>query len=48
MLVSGPLLVVVILSLSLGSHELQGLMIRVDDCFFSKDVMLPLAEGLDN
>ena len=23
-------------------------MISVDDCFFSKDVMLPLALGLDN
>ena len=31
-----------------GLHELQGIMIRVEDCLFSKDVMLPLEACLDN
>jgi hypothetical protein len=45
--VCGPLLMVVILQFSLCLHELQWLMISVDDCLLPKNVMPPLA-GLHN
>jgi hypothetical protein len=40
--VCGPLLMVVILQFSLCLHELQWLMISVDDCLLPKNVMSPL------
>ena len=43
-----PLLMVVILKFSLCLHELQWLMISVDDFLLPKNVMLPLAIGLHN
>ena len=46
--VCGPLLMEVILELSLCHHELQWLMIIVDDCLLPKNVMSPLAAGLHN
>jgi hypothetical protein len=46
--VCGPLLMVVILQFSLCLHELQWLMISVDDCLLPKIVMYPLATGLHN
>jgi hypothetical protein len=46
--VCGPLLMVVILQFSLCLHELQWLMISVDDCLLPKNVMSPLAVGLHN
>jgi hypothetical protein len=46
--VCGPLLMVVILQFSLCLHELQWLMISVDDCLLPKNVMSPLAAGLHN
>jgi hypothetical protein len=39
---------VVILQFSLCLHEMQCLMISVDDCLLPKNVMSPLAEGLHN
>jgi hypothetical protein len=39
---------VVILQFSLCLHELQWLMISVDDCLPPKNVMSPLAAGLHN
>jgi hypothetical protein len=46
--VCGPLLMVVILQFSLCLHELQWLMISVDDCLLPKNVMSPLAACLHN
>jgi hypothetical protein len=46
--VCGPLLMVVILQFSLCLHELQRLMIGVDDCLLPENVMPPLAAGLHN
>ena len=46
--VCGPLLMAVILKFSLCLHELQWLMISVDDCLLPKNVMSPLAIGLHN
>ena len=39
---------VVILQFSLCLHELQWLMISVDDCLLPKNVMPPLAAGVHN
>jgi hypothetical protein len=39
---------VVILQFSLCLHELQWLMISVDDCLLPKNVMSPLVAGLHN
>jgi hypothetical protein len=44
----GPLLMVVILQFSFYLHEMQWLMISVDDCLLPKNVMSPLAVGLHN
>jgi hypothetical protein len=44
----GPLLMMVILQFSLCFHELQQLMINVDDCLFPDNVMPPLMEGFHN
>jgi hypothetical protein len=44
--VCGPLLMVVILQFSFCFHELQWLMISVDDGLLPKNVMSPLAIGL--
>jgi hypothetical protein len=38
----------VILQFSLCLHELQWIMISVDDCILPKNVMSPLAAGLHN
>jgi hypothetical protein len=38
----------IILRFSLCLHELQWLMISVDDCLLPKNVMSQLAEGLHN
>jgi hypothetical protein len=38
----------VIMQFSLCLHELQWLMISVDDCLLPKNVMSPLAVGLHN
>jgi hypothetical protein len=46
--VCGPLLMVVILKFSLCLHELQWLMIHVDDCLLPKNVMSPMATCLHN
>jgi hypothetical protein len=46
--VCGPLLMVVILQFSLCLHELQWLMISVDDCLLPKNVMSPLVTGFHN
>ena len=46
--VCGPLLMAVILQFSLCLHELQWLMIGVDDCLLPKNVMYPLPEALHN
>jgi hypothetical protein len=43
-----PLLMEVILQFSLCLHELQWLMISVDNCLLPKNVMSPLAGGLHN
>jgi hypothetical protein len=40
--VGGPLLMVVVLQLPLCLYELHRLMINVDDCFLSHNVMFPL------
>jgi hypothetical protein len=44
--VCGPLLMAIILQFSLCLHELQWLMISVDDCLPPKNVMSPLASRL--
>jgi hypothetical protein len=44
--ICGPLLKVVILQFSLCLHELQRLVINVDDCLLTENVMPPLAAGL--
>ena len=46
--VRGPLLMAVILQFSLCLHELQWLMMNVDDCLLPKNVMSPLTTGLHN
>jgi hypothetical protein len=46
--VCGLLLMVVILQFSLCLHELQWLMISVDDCLLPKNVMSPLVVCLHN
>jgi hypothetical protein len=46
--VCGPLLMAVILQFSLCLHEMQWLMISVDDCLLPKNVMSPLATCLHN
>jgi hypothetical protein len=38
----------VILQISLGLHELQWIMISVNDCLLLKNVMPPLVAGLHN
>ena len=48
MQVCGPLLMTDILKFSLCLHELQWLMISVDDCLLPKNVMSPLAACLHN
>jgi hypothetical protein len=44
----GPLMMEVILKFSLCLHELQWIMISVDDCLLPKNVMSPMAVGLHN
>jgi hypothetical protein len=46
--VGGPLLMVVILQLPLCLYELKRLVISVDDCHISQNVMFPLTIGLYN
>jgi hypothetical protein len=46
--VCGPLLMEVILQFSLCLHELQRLVISVDDCLLPENVVLPLSAGLYN
>jgi hypothetical protein len=46
--VRGPILIAVIMQFSFCMHELQWLMISVDDCLLPKYVMSPLAVGLHN
>jgi hypothetical protein len=46
--ICGPLLMAVILQFSLCLHELQWLMISVDDCLLLENVMPPLEVGLEN
>ena len=46
--VCGPLLMVIILQFSLCLHDLQWLMISVDECLLPKNVMFPLMAGLHN
>jgi hypothetical protein len=46
--VCGPLLMAVILKFSLCLHELQWLMISVDDYLLPKNVISPLVKGLHN
>ena len=46
--VCGPLLMAVILQFSLCLHELQWLMISVDDCLPPKNLMSPLVASLHN
>jgi hypothetical protein len=46
--VCGPLLMVIILQFPLCLHELQWLMISVDDCLLPNNVMSLLAIGLHN
>jgi hypothetical protein len=46
--VCGPLLMVVILQFSLCLHQMQWLMMSVDDCLLPKNVMSPLAACLYN
>jgi hypothetical protein len=46
--VCAPLLMVVILQFSLCLHELQWLMISVDDCLIPNNVMSPVAACLHN
>jgi hypothetical protein len=44
--VCGPFMMVVILQFSLCFHELQRLMIRLDDCFLPKNAIPPLEKSL--
>ena len=44
--VCGPLLMAIILQFSLSLHELQWLMISVDDCLLTKNVMLSTGRSL--
>ena len=46
--VCGPLLMAVIMQFSLCLHELQWLMINVDDCLLPKNVISPLVVGFHN
>jgi hypothetical protein len=46
--VCGPLLMVVVLQLPLRMYELQRLVVSVDDCLLSHNVMFPLTTGLHN
>jgi hypothetical protein len=46
--VCGPLLMEIILQFSLCMHELQCLMISVDECHLPKNVMSPVEVGLHN
>jgi hypothetical protein len=46
--VHGPPLIVVILQFSFCVHELQWLMISVDDCLLPKNVIPPLVVGFHN
>ena len=46
--VCGPLLMAVILQFPLCFHELQWLMISVDDCLLPKNVISPLATCFHN
>jgi hypothetical protein len=46
--VGGPLMMDVILQLPLCLYELQRLVISVDDCLLSHNVMFPLTKGLYN
>ena len=46
--VCGPILMAVILQFSPCLHELQWLMISVDDCLLPKNVMSPLVAGFHN
>jgi hypothetical protein len=46
--VCGQLLMEVIIQFTLCLHEMQWLMISVDDCFLPKNVMSPLVVGLKN
>ena len=46
--VCGPLLMEVIVKFSMCLHELQWLMISVDDCLLPKNVMSPLVACLHN
>jgi hypothetical protein len=46
--VHGPLLMVVILQFFLCLHELQWIMISVNDFLLTKNVMYPLVAGLHN
>lgn len=46
--VCGPLLMEVVPQLASSLHKLQMLMVGVDDCFLSQNIMLPLLTSLDN
>jgi hypothetical protein len=46
--VGGPLLMDVVLQFPLCLYELQRLMISVDDCILSQNVMFPLMTSLYN
>jgi hypothetical protein len=46
--VGGPLVMAVILQFPMCLHELQRLVISVDDRLFSQNVMFPLTTGLEN
>jgi hypothetical protein len=46
--VCGPLMMAVILQFSLCLHELQWLMISMDEYLLPKNVMSPLATGFHN
>jgi hypothetical protein len=44
----GPLLMAVIIQFALCLHELQWLMINVDDCLLPNNVMSPMVTGFHN
>ena len=46
--ICGPLLMAIVLQLPLCLYELQGLVVCVDDCFLTQNVMLPLSVSLHN
>jgi hypothetical protein len=46
--VCGPLLMAIVLQLPLCMYELQMLVINVDDCLLSQNVMFPLTTDLYN